>query len=149
MMPRVGRVGFTVVGAIAILFVITISTSGATAYAQDEAARNSQPNPYRTIENWAKLPEGRPWGSTAGEDVDRHGNLWEAERCGANTCSGSNLPPILEFDSSGKLLKNFGEGIFPLPHGLPVDKDGNIWVPDGQEATGKGEQVLKFSPNGK
>jgi hypothetical protein len=27
--------------------------------------QNSAPNPYRTIENWAKLPEGRMWGSTS------------------------------------------------------------------------------------
>jgi len=149
MMPRTGREVFTVAGAIAILFVTTVGTSGGTAYAQDDAARNSQPNPYRTIENWAKLPEGRPWGSTAGVDVDRHGNIWVAERCGANTCAGSNLPPILEFDSSGKLLKNFGEGMFLFPHGLTVDKDGNIWVTDGQGANGKGQQVFKFSPDGK
>ncbi len=149
MMPRTGREVFTVVGAIAILFVTTVGTSGGTAYAQDDAARNSQHNPYRTIENWAKLPEGRPWGSTAGVDVDRHGNIWVAERCGANTCAGSNLPPILEFDPSGKLLKSFGEGMFLFPHGLTVDKDGNIWVTDGQGATGKGQQVFKFSPDGK
>src|SRR5258706_87653 len=149
MMPRTGREVFTVVGAIGILFVTTVGTSGGTAYAQDDAARNSQPNPYRTIENWAKLPEGRPWGSTAGVDVDRHGNIWVAERCGANTCAGSNLPPILEFDPSGKLLQSFGGGMFLFPHGLTVDKDGNIWVTDGQGATGKGQQVFKFSPNGK
>src|SRR3982075_2179071 len=149
MMPRTGREVFTVAGAIAILFVTTIGTSGGTAYAQDDAARNSQPNPYRTIENWAKLPDGRPWGSTAGVDVDRHGNIWVAERCGANTCAGSNLPSILEFDSSGKLLKSFGEGLMIFPHGIFIDKEANIWVTDGQGRDGKGHQVFKFSPEGK
>ena len=57
--------------------------------------------------------------------VDRNGNIWVAERCGANTCAGSNLAPILEFDPSGKLLKSFGVGRFLFPHGLTVDKDGN------------------------
>ncbi|HKD91277.1 MAG TPA: hypothetical protein VKB56_05220 [Terriglobales bacterium] len=28
-------------------------------FAQADPVPNSQPNPYRTIENWAKLPEGR------------------------------------------------------------------------------------------
>src|SRR6266478_9795435 len=102
MMPRKGRVGFTVAGFVVFMFVFMIGASGGSAYAQTDAATNSQPNPYRTIENWAKLPEGRPWGSTAGVDVDRHGNIWVAERCGANTCAGSNLAPILEFDPSGK-----------------------------------------------
>ena len=131
------------------MFVITIPAFGGKAYAQTDAATNSLPNPYRTIENWAKLPEGRPWGSTAGVSVDRQGNLWVAERCGANTCAGSNLAPILEFDPSGKLLRSFGAGMFLFPHGMTVDKDGNIWVTDGQGANGKGHQVFKFSPDGK
>jgi DNA-binding beta-propeller fold protein YncE len=110
---------------------------------------NSQPDPYRTIENWAKLPEGRPWGSTAGVAVDRKGNIWVAERCGANTCAGSKLAPILEFDPSGKLLASFGAEMFVFPHGITADRDGNIWVTDGDGKEGKGHQVFKFSPTGK
>jgi streptogramin lyase len=149
MMPRASRVGFTVTKVIVVLLVGMVGLPGGLAYAQADAATNSLPNPYRTIENWAKLPEGRPWGSTAGVSVDRRGDIWVAERCGANTCAGSNLAPILEFDPSGKLLKSFGEGMFVFPHGLTVDKDGNIWVTDGQGASGKGHQVFKFSPDGK
>jgi DNA-binding beta-propeller fold protein YncE len=146
MMLRVGRVKFAVVGA---LIIVMIGASGRVAFAQGDAVPNSQPNPYRTIENWAKLPEGRSWGSSAGVSVDRHGNIWVAERCGANTCAGSSLAPILEFDPSGKLLKGFGAGMFLFPHGITVDKDGNVWVTDGQGSNGKGHQVFKFSPDGK
>ena len=149
MKPPLSRAKFTTIGTIVVLVLAIIAASGSRAYAQADAATNSLPNPYRTIENWAKLPEGRPWGSTAGVSVDRHGNIWVAERCGANTCGGSNLAPILEFDPSGKLLKSFGEGMFLFPHGLTVDKDGNIWVTDGQGVSGKGHQVFKFSPDGK
>jgi sugar lactone lactonase YvrE len=113
------------------------------AYSQD------LPNPYRAVDNWAKLPEGRTWGSTSAVDVDRDGNIWVGERCGANSCSGSNLPSILKFSSSGKLLASFGEGMFLFPHGMLVDKDGSIWVTDGQGKDGKGHQVFKFSPEGK
>ena len=38
-------------------------------FAQPDTAPNYQPNPYRTIENWAKLPEGRSWGSTSAVDI--------------------------------------------------------------------------------
>jgi streptogramin lyase len=148
-MPHTRRNGFTLVRAILILFLEMICASGVLTYAQADAPQNSQPNPYRTIENWAKLPEGRSWGAAAGVSVDRHNNIWVAERCGANTCAGSNLAPILEFDPSGKLLKHFGEGMFLFPHGLTVDKDGNIWVTDGHGGDGKGHQVFKFSPDGK
>src|SRR5260370_29517114 len=88
----------------------------------------AQPNPYRTIENWAKLPEPRAWGSSSAVDIDRDGNIWVAERCGMNTCAGRTEAPVLKFDVSGKLLKSFGEGMFGFPHFLRVDQDGNIWV---------------------
>ena len=109
----------------------------------------SQPNPYTTIERWGQLPEGRTWGSTSAVDVAPNGHIWVAERCGANTCAGSNLPPILEFDPSGKLLKTFGAGLMVFPHGFYVDTEGNVWVTDGQGKDGKGHQVFKFSPEGK
>jgi sugar lactone lactonase YvrE len=111
---------------------------------------NSQPNPYRTIDHWGELPEGRVWGSTSAVDIDRDGrSIWVAERCSANSCVGKTDPPILKFDSSGKLLKSFGAGMFVFPHGICVDQDGNIWVTDGQGKEGKGHQVFKFSPDGK
>ena len=64
-------------------------------------------------------------------------------------CDGSKLDPILKFDSSGKLLKSFGAGLMLFPHGIHVDRDGNVWVTDGLGRGGKGHQVFKFSPDGK
>jgi len=127
-----------------ILAVIACVAGVAIGYAQGDL-----PNPYRTIENWFKLPDGRMWGSTSAVEIDRDGNLWVAERCGANSCAGSNLPSILKFDASGKLLKSFGEGMFVFPHGIYLDQQGNVWVTDGQGKDGKGQQVFKFSPDGK
>jgi sugar lactone lactonase YvrE len=135
----------------------------------------AQDNPYRTVEHWAKMPEGRTWGSTSAVDIDRNGkSIWVGERCEANTCLNrttgdmSPLPSILEFDSDGKLVRSFGQGMLIFPHGMHVDRDGNIWITDGQDnapapAQGrgnaaeragplpgatKGHQVFKFSPDG-
>src|SRR5580704_8485673 len=120
------------------------------ATARPAAPLNSLPNPYRSVENWARMPEGRTWGSSAGVYVDSAGtSVWVAERCGANSCLGSDLPPILHFDMSGRLLKAFGAGMFVFPHGIFVDQDQNVWVTDGQGKDGKGHQVFKFSPEGK
>ncbi len=129
---------------------LPVATALAAVMVLPGAMTWAQPNPYRTIENWGKLPEGRTWGSTSAVDVDREGNIWVAERCGANSCAGKPaVAPILKFDHSGKLLKSFGEGMFVFPHHLVIDHDGNIWVTDGQGRDGKGHQAIKFDPNGK
>ena len=111
---------------------------------------NSAPNPYQTITGWFHVPQGRAWGLHSGRvSVDAHDHIWVAERCGTNTCAGSKLDPIFEFDRSGKMLRNFGGGLFVFPHGITVDRAGNVWVTDGQGTDGKGHQVFKLSPDGK
>ncbi len=108
------------------------------AYAQD----------YRE-DGWAKLADGRKWGQTSAIDIDRSGNIWVFERCGANTCAGSNAAPLVKLAPSGKYLKSFGAGMFAFPHGIHIDRDGNVWVTDADGKDGKGHQVVKFSANGK
>lgn len=118
---------------------------------------NQAPNPYRTVEGWARLPEGRAWGSTSAVEIDRDGrSIWVAERCSANSCAGSPLDPILKFDSAGTLVKSFGAGVLLSPHGIFVDHQGNVWVTDcactgtaqQRQTPGRGHQVYKFSPDG-
>jgi DNA-binding beta-propeller fold protein YncE len=127
------------------LFLLPLKSFAAEA-ASDST---SLPNPYRTIENWAKPPEGHPLGGVSAVSLDRKGNLWVFQRCGANTCAGSTEDPIMEFDSSGHFIKSFGAGLIVFPHALFIDSDGNIWVTDADGKDGKGQQVIKFSPDGK
>ena len=111
---------------------------------------NSQPSPFREVPNWPQLPAGRKFGAISAIGIGPDGNIWVADRCttGAASCGDSNLNPIFEFDPSGKMLKNFGAGLFVYPHGLWVDKEGFVWVTDARGANGKGQQVIKFSPDG-
>ena len=87
-----------------------------------------------------------------------------------------NVDPILKVDPNGNILKSFGNGMFIAPHGIYVDKDDNIWITDYQDnapappggrgrgagrgappsgpigprpGATKGNQVFKFSPDGK
>jgi sugar lactone lactonase YvrE len=151
---------------------------GAVTGAQAPAATptNDLPNPYETVSGLFKLPEGRKWGSTSAVDVAPDGKtIWVAERCAANTCwdaakgAMSDLDTVFHFDaSSGKLIRSFGKGMFVFPHGIHVDRDGNVWVTDGNDnlprrargaaadsplppppAKVVGHQVVKFSPDGK
>ena len=122
-----------------VAFGVAIFAMSTAIYAQD--------NPYRE-DGWAKLPDGRKLGQTSAIGIDSGGNVWLFERCGANSCVGSNVAPIIKFDSSGKYVTSFGTGLFVFPHGMHVDKDGNVWVADGDGKDGKGHQVIKFSPDG-
>src|SRR5207253_9760631 len=80
---------------------------------------------------WAKMPAGRTWGSTSGVGTDKDGeSIWVAERCGANSCVGSSLDPVLKFDKKGNFVRSFGAGMVQVPHGLHVDRSGNVWVID-------------------
>lgn len=111
----------------------------------------------RFVSGWAKMPPGE----------------WEIARVAADP-KGTRFfafkrsdPPVLEFDpESGKLLAQWGEGMFAAPHGMYVDRDGFLWVTDaGKHGDGKNEeqglmppipsgvknkrgfQVFKFSPD--
>ena len=81
---------------------------------------NDLPNPYSSIDGWGTLPDGREWGSTAGVDIDPDGSLWAIDRCGGNSCAGSDLDPILKFDADGNVTTAIGGGLFLFPHGLHV-----------------------------
>ena len=120
-----------------------------TAFAQENAAPNSQPNPYRRIDNFFKMPAGRTMGSTSAVGVDHTGHIWIAERCGKNSCEGSSIDPIMEFDAGGNFIKAFGGGMLLFPHGFFVDKNDHIWVTDGHVGGGKGDDVLEFDRSGK
>src|SRR5262245_50181691 len=122
--------------------LVAVASIGWQVDAQAPATpTNDAPNQYQTIEGYFKLPEGRKWGSTSAVDVSPDGRfIWVAERCGTNSCLDratgqmSNLPPILKFEqSSGKLVASFGEGMLIFPHGIHIDRQGNVWVTDGQD----------------
>ncbi len=140
------------------LVVPAVALAGATTFIHGHGqSGHDLPNPYRVIENYFQLAEGRWWASTSAVDVDIDGrSIWVADRCAANSCAGSRLNPVLKFADSGKLVRRFGEKMFNLPHGIHVDRGGNIWVTDAQgpdgknpDRSGRGHAVYKFSPEGK
>jgi len=110
---------------------------------------NDLPSGYRTIRDWAQPPNGVPWAAVTAVEVAANGDVYVIHRCNENSCVGRMEPPILKFDKSGKLLKAWGEGMFNFPHGATIDADGNLWVTDEVGRDGKGNQVFKFSPDGK
>jgi sugar lactone lactonase YvrE len=146
------------------------------ALAGFQAIASAQTNPYRRVDGlqagqgegklgvaWPKLPNGRRTGSPAGMDIDKDGeSLWAALRCGNDAtplgsqtnCDNSDLDPIVRFDKDGNVTKMFGSRMFSWPHGLHIDRDGNLWIAEAGTPKPKpgakpiGHQVLKYSPEG-
>ena len=132
------------------------------------AADKALPNPYLGNQAWYTMPAGRFLGGTSGIDIDPDGkSVWIIERCGGrDMCYDNKVDPIMHFSADGKVLKTFGSLMVAYPHGMYVDKEGNVWVTDLQSnidpagrrnrpfpKTGPfptaGAQVLKFSHDGK
>ena len=133
--------------------------SGPTEHA-DVTPVNHLPNPYETVRDWGTLPTGRSWGSVSAVNVDVDGmHIWAGDRCGVNSCAESNVDPIVKLDPEGNVVQSFGAGLITWPHGIDVDREGNVWVADARapnagelertpDAPRKGHQVVKFSPEG-
>ncbi len=141
---------------ISALVVIASFAAGAQLFAQ------SGPSPYRTVDDWAQLPDGRQMGAVGKITIDPDGeHLWAVIRCDAsapdrfgNECVDSDLDPIIKFDLDGNVVESFGGGMFIWPHGIDVDPDGNVWVTDAvssrriPEGDSRGHQIVKFTPTG-
>jgi 6-bladed beta-propeller len=129
---------------------IVLTFIAVAAYAQSQVQTiNDLPNPFTTVRDWAKLPPDTKWAAVTAVEVSPDGSIYVIHRCFQNSCAGRTESPILKFDRSGNLVKSWGQGIFVFPHGASVDGDGNLWVTDELSAGGKGQQVFKFSPEGK
>src|SRR5690606_10865714 len=139
------------ISARTVLAVVLIV--GGPAFTSFASAQNHAPNPYTTIEGWAKLPDGREWGATSAVYPARDGrHIWVAERCGANLCVESDADPVLLFDESGSVVRSFGAGLIAWPHGIFVDAEGNVWIADAvgyaPVPEGWGHVIYKFSEDG-
>src|SRR5579864_7812078 len=94
----------------AIIVSLTVVALSAALFAEGD----DLPDPYQAaVRNWGTLPDGRTWGSTAGIEIGPKGEIWAIDRCGANSCDGSNLPPIHRLDlKTGRPEKSIGAGLF-------------------------------------
>ena len=125
-----GRLALALTAGIAALALM----GGLMFFSQTEVsdpAINPLPNPNPTvIRDWAKLPDGRTWGSTAGIDIGPDGHVWAYDRCGSvdlaiANCDGVPVAPVLKFDrSTGSVLASFGEG-------CSCFRTGSTWIATG------------------
>jgi hypothetical protein len=126
------------------------------AIAQPMDRPKDPPNPaanrYREVPGFFKLPAGRSMGSSSAVMGDSKGNIWVVDRCAANSCVGSKLDPVMQFDAQGKFVKAFGAGLLQFAHGFFIDARDHLWITDGVPPDGKGtrgQTVMEFDAGGK
>jgi sugar lactone lactonase YvrE len=136
-----------------ILPIVVVTGSLLASAQSDLTPINDRPNPYQSGAKWGALPDGREWGAVTAVDVDLDGrSIWFLERCGGDACVNPLVRPIVKVDSAGRVQTSFGEGRFLVPHGLHIDREGNVWVTDasdGTPAATRGHQVFKFAATGR
>jgi hypothetical protein len=101
------------VGSLLVLAFVVWIGSGLVGFGQ------ALPNPFRTVDGWAKLPAGRQMGAVGDVTVDRDGrHIWAVIRCDASAperfgdeCLDSNLDSIVKFDPNGNVVTSFGGGM--------------------------------------
>ena len=97
-------------------FALAVACLPATAMAQE-----GLPAPYGAPEHQFASPPSGQRGSTAGIERGPRGEIWAINRCGANSCDGSDQGPIVMLDmNTGQTIKAIGAGLFVFPHGLHV-----------------------------
>ena len=95
---------------------------------------------YRLVPDWGALPAGLQYGEVPGMTIDAAGRVFAFTRA---------EPPVIEFDQAGRVVKTWGEKMFVWPHGIRVDRDGFLWLTDGRARDGIGQQVFKFTRDGR
>jgi DNA-binding beta-propeller fold protein YncE len=149
--------GRLVAGAMALLVVLSVDRFEPPAEAQQAAAPVFKGDPA-----WPTIPTNMAVGEVSSIAVDSRDHIWvlHRPRTVPEARRAMAAPPVLEFDSSGKLLASWGgdgQG-FDWPereHGIFADTRGFIWItgngswPKPNFAGGGDDMVLKFTREGK
>lgn len=112
---------------VSIALAFTVLLTGGSALAQppsDPALLVPQKAPaleYVPIPNALTLPDGMTMGAAASVALTANGHLIVLNR---------GPQALVEFDSAGRFVRAFGEGLFTRTHGLHIDREDNIWVAD-------------------
>jgi streptogramin lyase len=56
---------------------------------------------------------------------------------------GLSAQPVVAINEKGKVLREWGKGLYQIPHSIRIDPQGNIWTVDAASS-----RILKFTPKG-
>ncbi|MFC1720193.1 peptidyl-alpha-hydroxyglycine alpha-amidating lyase family protein [Pseudomonadota bacterium] len=136
---------------LAILATVISSSFAFAASDQASIPGAGLPTGYRVVHGWPQLPEGRVLGEVSGVGVDTHGNVYVFHRNNRTWPPSDELsttpiagPTVTAFDAqTGKVVAEWGDNTFAMPHGLTIDRNDNVWLTDVAL-----QQVYKFTLDG-
>lgn len=85
----------------------------------------------------ASMPAGWNFGRVSAVATDAGGDVYVFHR------AAKGVDPLVIFDDKGHYKKSWGKGTFSNPHGIRIDKAGNVWLVDNGDHT-----VRKFTKDG-
>jgi DNA-binding beta-propeller fold protein YncE len=143
-------------------FVVAVSCSLWVIAASAQQSGTVKPPTFQVDPSWPVVPNNWVLGEVSSIAVDGRDHIWVLHRPRSIPADkrANAAPPVLEFDTSGKLLGSWGgdgEG-FDWPereHGITVDAKGFVWISGNggwPKPTGAGsgdDMILKFTPQGK
>jgi hypothetical protein len=81
--------------------------------------------------------EGWALGMVSWVAADKNGLIYLLQR-------GDKADPVIVLDTTGKVVRSWGKGLYTTPHAIRIDPQGNVWTTDAASS-----RVYKFSPEGK
>jgi hypothetical protein len=89
---------------------------------------------YQVDPRWPERPAGLQGGEVPGIAVDAKDQVWLFTRAD---------PPVQVYDSAGKFLRAWGQGLIKTAHHIRIDPEGLVWLAD------VGHHVVqKYTPEG-
>jgi DNA-binding beta-propeller fold protein YncE len=159
-----------IAGAVVTAVAVVLAPPSAVQAQNAGTAPQFQTPQFQVDALWPKpLPGNWLFGQVGGIAVDRHDHIWVVQRPNSLTpreraaeqnppvakcCAAA--PPVLVFDQSGNLLRNWGGPVsggagegYQWPeteHGIYVDDQDFVWLAGSGKSDG---QILKFTMDGR
>ena len=141
---------------------LAVSCSLCVITASAQQGSTLKPPTFQVDPSWPVVPNNWVLGEVSSIAVDGRDHIWVLHRPRSIPADkrANAAPPVLEFDTSGKLLASWGgdgEG-FDWPereHGITIDAKGFVWIsgnggwPKPSGAGSGDDMILKFTPQGK
>lgn len=148
-MKRLLFVLLSVVGVLgALVILMTLSASPTQAQQQPSLSLNVPLIPFDSMPDYFKYSPDMNLGEVLGIAVNSKGRVVVLNHPGSATSGplyGNATTQLLEFDQTGKFVREIGRGVYGLgyAHSVRFDKYDNLWVVD------KGtNSVMRFNPAG-